>query len=60
MADTMGTREASEKWGYAQTTIAGWCKSGMIKGAIQYRNKGPWQIPKDASCPRDKKQRREK
>ena len=51
MADTMGTREASEKWGYSQTTIAIWCRQGKIPGAQQYKERGPWAIPKDAICP---------
>ena len=41
VADTMGTREASEKWGFSQSTIAIWCKEGKIEGATQYRNRGP-------------------
>ena len=52
MADTMGTREASEKWGYSQETIAIWCRMGKIQGAQQYKARGPWYIPKDALCPK--------
>ena len=26
MADSMGTKEASEKWGYEQSTISKWCR----------------------------------
>jgi hypothetical protein len=59
MADTMGTREASEKWGYSQTTIAIWCKEGKIDGATQYRNRGPWAIPTDAMCPKPIKKKGE-
>ncbi len=56
MADYMGTREASEKWAYSQSTIANWCKAGKIPGAVQYRDRGPWFIPKDAKCPKKKKE----
>ena len=55
MADTMGTREASEKWGYSQATIANWCNQGKIPGAKQYRNRGPWYIPKNTECPKPPK-----
>ena len=51
MAETMGTKEASEKWGYPQTTIARWCREGRIKGASQDAPGSPWHIPKDAVCP---------
>lgn len=59
MADTMGTREAADKWGYSQSTIANWCKEGIIEGTIQYRNRGPWAIPKDAKCPKPIKKQKE-
>lgn len=52
MADTMGTQEASEKWGYSQATISGWCRKGLIKDASQDKTGSPWHIPKDAECPR--------
>lgn len=58
VADTMGTREAAEKWGYPQTTIATWCREGKIVGAEQYRKRGPWQIPKDAKCPKSTKKQK--
>ena len=51
MAD-MGTKEASEKWGYTQATIRIWCKNGLIEGATQDSSGSPWHIPKDAKCPR--------
>lgn len=57
MADTMGTREASDNWGYAQNTIARWCKEGRIEGAMQYGNRGTWYIPKDAKCPKPVKKK---
>ncbi len=52
MADTMGTKEASEKWGYAQKTISGWCLAGLIPNATHDAPNSPWHIPKDAKCPR--------
>lgn len=52
MANTMGTKEASEKWGYPQATISNWCRKGLIKDASQDKKGSPWHIPKDAECPR--------
>lgn len=51
MAD-MGTKEASEKWGYSQATIRKWCCSDKIDGATQDKPGSPWHIPKDAECPK--------
>lgn len=56
MAD-MGTKEASEKWGYPQTTISRWCRDGLIKGATHDKEGSPWHIPKDAKCPKPIKER---
>lgn len=53
MTDTMGTREASEKWGVPQSTISKWCREGRIPGAEQFKKGTPWQIPKDAKCPKN-------
>lgn len=58
-ADTMGTREASDKWGYSQATISSWCRDGMIKDASQDKKGGPWHIPKEAECPRPIKRKDE-
>lgn len=52
MADTIGTKEASTKWGYNSSTISGWCRKGLIPGAEQDAPGSPWHIPKDAQCPR--------
>lgn len=52
MADSMGTKEASKKWGYTQNTISKWCREGLIKDASQDKEGSPWHIPKDAECPR--------
>lgn len=51
MSDSMGTKEAAEKWGYSQRTIQQWCREGKIKGADQDAPGSPWHIPKDAECP---------
>ncbi len=52
MADTMGTKEASQRWGYSQTTISRWCREGLIEGASQDAEGSPWHIPQDAECPK--------
>lgn len=51
MADSMGTKEASELWGYSQQTISKWCREDKIPGAEQDATGSPWHIPKDAQCP---------
>lgn len=51
MAD-IGTKEASEKWGYTQATIRKWCVEGQIPNATQDKKGSPWHIPADAVCPR--------
>lgn len=56
----MGTREASELWGYKQATIAKWCREGLVKGANQDKNGSPWHIPKNAECPRKIKKENKK
>lgn len=49
----MGTKEASEKWGYGQSTIQKWCREGKISLEIKAEKRsGRWQIPIDAPCPR--------
>ena len=52
MADTIGTKEASEEWGYPQSTIRSWCLKGLIPFATQDAPGSPWHIPKSAKCPR--------
>ena len=52
MADTMGTKEAAELWGYKPAAISKWCRNGLIPGASQDGVGSPWHIPKDAKCPR--------
>ncbi len=51
MAD-MGTKKASEMWGYTQETIRKWCAEGKIEGATQDKKGSPWHIPIDAKCPK--------
>jgi len=51
----MGTKEASEKWGYAQGTIAKWCRDEKIVVVIKAEKNpynGQWQIPINAECPK--------
>ena len=52
MSDSMGTREASEKWGYPQSTISEWCRKGLIPNVNQDKKGSPWHIPKNAQCPK--------
>lgn len=52
MAETMGTKEASKKWGYTQATIRKWCQNGLIPDASQDEPGSSWHIPKDAQCPK--------
>ncbi len=58
MADTIGTHEASERWGYSQATISGWCRKGLIDGASQDKEGSPWHIPEDAICPKPIKRKK--
>ena len=51
MAD-IGTREASERWGYTPATIRKWCQQGLIKNATQDAKGSTWHIPADAVCPK--------
>lgn len=48
----MGTKQASEKWGYSQATISNWCRKGIIKDAEQDKAGSPWRIPINADCPK--------
>ena len=51
MAD-IGTKEASERWGYTQDTIRKWCAEGLIPNATQNKKGSLWHIPADAICPK--------
>ncbi|MGI5874707.1 MAG: helix-turn-helix domain-containing protein [Bacillota bacterium] len=49
----MTVKEASECWGYSETTIRDWCRKELL--SVTYRAEkvsGRWQIPKDAKCPK--------
>lgn len=58
MVEFMGTFEASQLWGYSQSTITEWCREGKIPGAMQDFYGSSWHIPKDAECPRSVKERK--
>ncbi|MBQ1344007.1 MAG: hypothetical protein IIY40_07570, partial [Firmicutes bacterium] len=60
LADTMGTKEASDKWGYKQSTISRWCREGLICNASQDGPYSPWHIPKDTPCPKPIKKKEER
>ena len=48
MAD-MGTKEAAEKWGVSQSTVAKWCREGKIFPLpTQDRPGSPWHIEVEA------------
>ena len=51
MIEFIGTFEASQLWGYEQSTIARWCREGKIPGAMQDFSGSSWHIPKNAECP---------
>ncbi len=52
----MGTKEAAEKWGYTQATVASWCRQGKVCFVVKAKKKGNhWQIPVNAECPGKKK-----
>ena len=54
----MGTKEASELWGYSQATISGWCRKGLIYDATHDATGSPWHIPRDAKCPKPIKKKK--
>ncbi len=51
----MGTKEAAELWGVKQATVSKWCREKKIHGAEQDKKGSPWRIPRNVSCPREKK-----
>ena len=51
----MGTKKASELWGYTQQTICKWCAEGKIPGVTHDKKGSPWHIPIDAECPKPRK-----
>lgn len=52
----MGTKEAAEKWGCTQATVAKWCRENKIKGAEQDAKGSPWRIPADTEKPSGRKE----
>ncbi len=60
MADSMGTKEASERWGVSQSLISKWCREDLIPGATHDAKGSPWHIPKDAKCPKPSRKKRRK
>ena len=56
----MGTKQASEKWGYSQSVITKWCREGLIKDAEQDKKGSPWRIPINAERPNQKNNQRSK
>lgn len=42
---TIGTKEAAERLGLKQSTVARLCREGKIKGAEQDSKGSPWHIP---------------
>ena len=45
---TIGTKEAAERLGLAQSTVAKLCREGKIKGAEQDAKGSPWHIPESS------------
>lgn len=46
--EMIGTKEASKRWGYSQSTISKWCRENKIPGAEQDGPGRPWRISKEA------------
>lgn len=47
----MGTKEASERWGYSQTTVSKWCRLKLFD-CEQDKVGSPWRIPINTPCPK--------
>lgn len=47
MMATIGTKEAAERLGLAQSTVAKLCREGKMQGAEQDSKGSPWHIPED-------------
>lgn len=56
MAEYMGTKEASEKWGLSQAYITKLCRENKISEAEQDAPGSPWRIPKDTKNPSKRKE----
>ena len=49
----MTVREASELWGYSESTIRNWCRKDLLVEAIHAEKVGnQWRIPQNAPCPK--------
>lgn len=56
----ISVKEASEKWGYGESTIRKWCRAGLLSVVCKAeKTGGHWRIPKDAKCPKPIKKERE-
>lgn len=51
MGNMMGTREASDRWGYPRRLVWEWCRAGRIDGATHSGPGSDWKIPAGAKCP---------
>lgn len=60
MADSIGTKEFSEKYGVNQQLVSKWCRNNLIEGAEQDAKGSPWHIPKNAKPPIGYKPKRKK
>ena len=49
----MSVKEAAELWGYSESTIRQWCRSGkIVQVTSAKKDSNRWKIPKEALCPR--------
>lgn len=55
----MGTKEAAQKWGYTQATVARWCREGIIKSAEHDSAGSPWRISVNEKCPKNSQHNKE-
>lgn len=44
----IGTKEAAKRLGVTQSTVAKYCRSGLLAGATQDGKGSPWHIPEKA------------
>ena len=52
----MSTKEAAEKWGVSQSTVAKWCREDKIIFIAKPEKIGrEWKIPTEAPMPTKKK-----
>lgn len=57
MTEYMSSKEAARRWGVTQTTVAKWCREGLLKNGTapceQDKPGSPWRIRKDAIPPNE-------